>query len=598
MANAHFGSGGGRHGAAMKPPVKAKNAKGTAWRLLGYLKNSRRTLVIVFLAGLIGTLITILGTRLNGIAVDNYIATGDMRGLAWLCGLMIVIYLVNIIATYCQSMLMIRVAQKTSATLRRDIFFTFQHLPLAYFDRQNSGDLMSRITNDVDNINVTLSQSVTQLFTGIISLVGMFLAMLFLNPLLTATAMLVIPMTLFLTKFIIKRSRHYFKAFQQHLGTMNGYIEEIISGEKVVILFNQDQQVKAHFAQINEALKNSYTLAQTFSAMGPFMSLINNITYLLVTLLGAYLIITTDKVTVGVVFTFLLYMRNFARPLNTLAGMFNTLQSALAGAERVFEVLDQKWEADALGALPIEKIQGYVVAEDVSFAYKEEALILKHSSFEATAGETVAIVGPTGAGKTTIISLLNGFYAPTEGKITIDGQDITQVKKDSLRKSIGVVLQDTFLFSESIADNIRYGKLTATNPEVVSAAKMANAHGFIMQLENGYDTILSDNGQNISHGQRQLLAIARAILSNPPLLILDEATSSIDTRSEVVIQKALQQLMEGRTSFVIAHRLSTIKNADQILVVNNGEIIERGNHQALLAKNGFYAHLYNSQFTH
>lgn len=585
---------GGRHSARLKTPTKAKDVQGTLRRLLGYLGGQWGLITIVLAASLISTVITVVGTRLNGVAVDRYILAGDLRGLALLCMLMLAIYVVNIAATYVQNVLMIDVAQRTSATLRSDLFRSILHLPQAYFDQHASGDLMSRLTNDVDNVNSTLSQSVTQLFSGVISVGGMFLAMLILSPLLTLFAMIVVPMTTVVSRIIIKRSRRYFSALQRELGELNGYIEEMISGQKAVLLFQQEETVAAEFAEMNSRLQTSYTLAQTFSAMGPFMSFINNITYVVVTLVGAMLVLR-GSLSVGVIFTFLLYMRNFSRPLNSLATLFNTIQSALAGAERVFEVIDEQPESDAADAVPAQNIRGDVAASDVSFAYGQEP-VLKNASFNVQAGQTIAIVGPTGAGKTTIISLLNRFYDPTGGTITIDGQEIRHFTRDSLRREIGLVLQDTFLFSESIADNIRYGRLEATDEEVVRAAQMADAHGFIMQMANGYDTLLSDNGHNLSQGQRQLLAIARAILSDPALLILDEATSSIDTRTEQIIQASLLKLMQGRTSFVIAHRLSTIKHADQILVVKDGQIIERGTHQALLDQGGFYNELYNSQF--
>ena len=584
-----------KHGAHLKEPIKVRDAKGTLRRLVGYLRGQLALIVIVLAASVASTVITIVGTRLNGVAVDDFIATGNMRGLAALCLVMLILYAVNIIATYLQSMLMINVSQRTSAALRHDLFQSLIALPQAYFDTHSSGDLMSRLTNDIDNVNNTLSQSVTQLFSGVISVVGMLAAMLLLDPLLTAISMVVVPMTMVVTRLIVKKSRRYFKAFQRELGELNGFVEEMISGQKAVLIFQQEKPTAQRFAALNERLGQSYALAQTFSAMGPFMSLINNLTYLLVTMVGAMFILR-GQLTVGVVFTFLLYMRNFSRPLNSLASLFNTIQSALAGAERVFEVIDEPPEADALGARDIGPIHGDVRAEQVSFSYGGGEAVLKEASFDVKAGEMIAIVGPTGAGKTTIVSLLARFYDADGGRITIDGQDIQHFTRDSLRRQIGMVLQDTFLFSESIADNIRYGRLDATDDEVIAAAKLANAHGFIMQLADGYDTILSDNGQNLSQGQRQLLAIARAMLSDPALLILDEATSSIDTRTELIIQRSLLELMQGRTSFVIAHRLSTIKNADQILVVEDGAIIERGTHEALLAAGGAYARLYESQF--
>ena len=371
----------------------------------------------------------------------------------------------------------------------------------------------------------------------------------------------------------------------------------MVSGQKAVLLFSQEEKVKEEFGKINSNLTQTAILAQTFSGfMGPMNNCINNITYLIVAVSGGYLMLKGFDITVGIIFSFILYMRNFTRPINEIFNLFNTIQSALAGAERVFEVMDEEKEQDRVGAVDMENIEGEVILEDVHFSYVPEKPILKDATLTAKKGQTIAIVGPTGAGKTTIINLLTKFYDIDSGLITIDGHDIQEVTRESLRKSIAMVLQDTYLFSESVRENIRYGNLDATDEEVEQAAKLANAHSFIKQLPDGYDTILSDNGSNLSQGQRQLLAIARAILMKSSILILDEATSSIDTRTEVAIQRAMEHLMKGKTTFVIAHRLSTIRNADQILALKDGEIIERGTHYELLQKDGFYANLYNSQF--
>ncbi len=586
----------GKHNARLKAPIKPQDSKGTFRRLLNYLQDSWKRLLVVFFAVTISTIITIVGTRLSGVAVDHYIMTGDLTGLAIICVIMLIMYLLSTIANYAQQFLMIDMAQNISAQLRSQLFNRLLTLPLTFFDTHNSGDLMSRLTNDVDNVNTTLSQNITQFFSGVINVGGMFIAMVILSPRLTAFAMLVIPLTLLVSKIIIKLSRRYFSQYQRSLGQLNGYIEEMISGSKVVLLFHQQKHVAKEFAAINDKLQRNFALAQTFSAMGPFMSFINNLIYVLITLLGAYFIMQ-GHLTVGVVFTFLLYMRNFSRPLNSLADLFNTIQSALAGAERIFEIIDEPPEKDWQQAQELSFIRGDIMARSVNFGYTPNQLILKEASFSVKAGQTVAIVGPTGAGKTTIISLLTGFYRKNGGELLIDGQDIDQITRRSLRSAIGIVLQDTFLFSESIMDNIRYGRLNATEAEVIEAAKLANAHNFIMQLEQGYHTLLTEGGQNLSQGQRQLIAIARAILADPALLILDEATSSIDTRTEMLIQESLLRLMKGRTSFVIAHRLSTIKTADQILVVNDGRIVESGTHQSLLAQKGFYHQLYQSQFS-
>lgn len=580
-----------------KKAEKIKDIKGTIKRLLGYLIEKKFNIFIVFVLCFITTLISILGTRLNGYTIDNFIETGDMNGLGFICIVLVLMYLVNIFSTYYQNMVMLKIAQRISATMRKDLFTALQKLPLKYFDSNSSGDLMSRLTNDVDNINTTLSQSVTQLFSGIINIIGMFIAMILLSPILTLIGMITIPLTFMTTKTLAKKTQRFFVKQQRELGILNGYIEEMVSGQKVVLLFSEEEKVKLEFSEINERLTKSAIFAQGVSSfMGPINNFINNISYLIISVVGGYLILKGSAITVGIVFSFLLYMRNFTRPINEIMNLFNTIQSALAGAERVFEVIDEEKENDKDDAIDIDNIEGHVELKDVTFSYTNGKEILKNVSLEAKKGEVIAIVGPTGAGKTTIVNLLTKFYNIDSGKILIDGKNIDEITRESLRKMVAMVLQDTYLFSETVSENIRYGRLEASDEEVIEAAKMADAHHFIKQLPQGYDTVLADNGGNLSQGQRQLLAIARAILSNASILILDEATSSIDTRTEVLIQNAMLKLMEGKTTFVIAHRLSTIKNADKILALKDGEIIESGTHDELLAKEGFYANLYNSQF--
>lgn len=576
---------------------KLKDPKGTIKRLLHYLGSSKFIMIFVFLITLLTTLITIIGTKLNGDTVDKFIITGDLNGLAKICLVMLILYITSSGCVFIQNRAMVRIAQATTLSIRKDLFINMQRLPLRYYDSHSSGDLMSRLTNDVDNINMTLAQSVTQLFSGVISIIGMLMAMLLLSPVLTLIGLLTTPFMFILMRAVIKRTQPYFIKQQAELGKLNGYIEEMVSGQKSVLLFSQEENVKEEFRKINSNLTHTAILAQTFSGfMGPMNNCINNFTYLIVAVSGGYLMIQGFDITVGVIFSFILYMRNFTRPVNEIFNLFNTIQSALAGAERVFEVMDEEKEQDVEGAVDMNDIEGEVILQDVHFSYVPEKPILKHATLTANKGQTIAIVGPTGAGKTTIINLLTKFYDIDSGLITIDGHNIEEVTRESLRKSIAMVLQDTYLFSVSVRENIRYGKLDATDEEVEQAAKLANAHSFIKQLPDGYDTILSDNGSNLSQGQRQLLAIARAILMKSSILILDEATSSIDTRTEVAIQKAMERLMEGKTTFVIAHRLSTIRNADQILALKDGQIIERGTHYELLEKDGFYANLYNSQF--
>ena len=594
-----MGPGPGGPGGRGAMPVRAKDAKGTMKRLLKYVSEQLPRVILISVLCAITALISILTNRIAGVAIDDYIAVGDMAGLAQLCLGLLAIYLVNIVCSYLQNTNMIVVAQKTSFKLRKDLFAALSRLPLKYFDSHSSGDIMSRLTNDVDNISNTLSQSVTQLFSGIINIIGTLAAMLLLSPLLTLISLIAIPVMLLITRAIAKISRRFYREQQKNLGELNGYIEEMVSGQKVIKLFSREEANKADFSGINNRLRLSGTKAEIIAGvMGPFMNMINNITYLIVAVAGGYLVINsvTGAITVGVVFSFLLYMKNFARPISEIANLFNTIQSALAGAERVFQVMDEEPEQDAPEAKDVTDIEGNIEIQDVTFSYIPGKPVLKHATITAKKGEQVAIVGPTGAGKTTIISLLTRFYDKDSGQILIDGKPIESITRNSLRRTVGMVLQDTYLFSESVRENIRYGRLDATDEEVERAARMANAHSFIIHLPQGYDTVLADNAGNISQGQRQLIAIARAILADPCLLILDEATSSIDTRTELKIQDAMLKLMEGRTSFIIAHRLSTIRNADKILVINAGEVVEQGTHDELLAKNGFYANLYNIQF--
>jgi ATP-binding cassette subfamily B multidrug efflux pump len=580
-----------------KNAAKLKNVRGTIKRLLEYLGGKQKVVALTFLLCLITALISIIGTRMNGYTVDNFIAKGNLAGLLKICLILAVIYLVSVVSTYIQNRLMVDIAQRTAAEIRRDLYRNLQMLPLKYFDTHSSGDLMSRLTNDVDNINMTLSQSITQLFSGVVNIVGMLVAMLLLSPALTLVGLITMPLTLLMTKLMVNKTQPFFIKQQKVLGELNGYIEERISGQKVIMLFGREEQAKEEFSKINHRLTKSAIFAQALSGtMGPINNSINNLTYLLITVGGAYLILSGMAITVGVVFTFILYMRKFTRPLNEILNTFNTVQSALAGAERVFEVMDEPKEQDGDQAKEVTNLNGEVVLNGVNFSYIQDKPVLKNVTLKANQGQTIAIVGPTGSGKTTIVNLLTKFYDIDSGAISIDGENIDNIKRGSLRRSIAMVLQDTFLFSESVRENIRYGRLTASDAEVEQAAKLANAHGFIKQLPDGYDTVLSDNGGNLSHGQRQLLAIARAILAQSSILILDEATSSIDTRTETAIQKAMSNLMKDKTSFVIAHRLSTIRNADQILAVKDGQIIERGTHGELMQKGAFYAGLYNSQF--
>lgn len=588
---------GGGPGGRFHQAEKIKNPKTTIKRLLGYMSHKIYALIIVCILCVISTIINVLATNYYGSIIDDYIVPHDLAGLKWICLFIAGIYFISVLATYLQNLIMVKLSQETTAEIRRHLFTNMQKLPLRFFDTHSSGDLMSRLTNDVDNINMTLSQSITQMFSGVVTIIGMLIAMMILSPALTVVALLTTPVMFLTSRFLVKKTQPFFVKQQQDLGDLNGYIEEIVSGQKAVLLFSQEETVENEFGLINQRLTKSSIMAQALSGvMGPLNNFINNMTFLIVAVVGGILALKTTSLSVGNIFVFILYMRSFTRPINEILNIFNTVQSALAGAERVFEIMDEVPEIDPEGAHDVSELDGDVVLDHVKFSYDKGKTILKDACIHAKKGETVAIVGPTGAGKTTIINLLTKFYDIDSGDILIDGENLNRLTRSSLRRNISMVLQDTYLFSETVRENIRYGRLNASDEDVVSAAKTANAHGFIMQLPEGYDTILSDNGSNLSQGQRQLLAIARAVLSNASILILDEATSSIDTRTEVQIQKAMLRLMEGKTTFVIAHRLSTIKNADQILVLNQGEIIEQGTHEALLARDGFYANLYNSQF--
>ncbi|WP_438431438.1 ABC transporter ATP-binding protein [Gorillibacterium sp. sgz500922] len=591
---------GGMHGGPGrfgKKAEKLKNPKETLKRILRYMDGSRKALIVTFLLCVVTALISIAGTRLNGYAVDRYIERGDLRGLFVLCLLLAGIYLVGVVSTYIQNRIMVGVAQQTSSDIRRDLYRNTQDLSIGYFDTHSSGDLMSRLTNDVDNINMTLSQTISQFFAGIVGIVGMFIAMLLLSPILLLAGMLMLPLMFFLTKLIAGRTQPFFVTQQKELGRLNGFIEERISGQKVTLLFGKEEQTKEEFGRINLRLRGASIRAQALSGMmGPVNNMINNLAYFIIAVTGAYLLLKGYDMTVGVIFTFILYMRGFIQPINQLLNTFNTIQSALAGAERVFEILDEPKEQDSGSEPQAVSLRGEVALSDVGFSYIEGREILRGVSLEAEPGQTIAIVGPTGSGKTTIINLLTRFYDIDRGAITLDGRPIQVLDKRGLRRNIAMVLQDTFLFSDSVRQNIRCGRMDATDPEIEQAARIANAHRFIEQLPDGYDTVLTDNGSNLSHGQRQLVAIARAVLAEASILILDEATSSIDTGTELAIQQALINLMKGKTTFIIAHRLSTIRHADQILALDHGQIIERGTHEELMAKRGFYYELCQSQY--
>ncbi len=590
---------GGPGGMRMPGKIeRPKDTRSTLLRLWGYLKLQKRALIATALIVAITTVLNLLGPYLLGLAIDRYILPGDLPGLARISLVMLGAYAATSLLTWWQTYIMAGAAQRTVRDLRNDLFEQMQTLSLRFFDQRAHGDLMSRLTNNVENINLVLSESATQLVSGLLSLVGVAGIMIWINPRLALITLLTTPLLMVLfTRWIGKRTRTGFREQQASLGKLNGIIEETVTGQRVVKAYSREQVALAEFDVANGALRRASTQAQIFAGfIGPLMNFISNLGLALVAGVGGWMVIR-GMATVGTIASFINYSRQFGRPLNDIANLYNTIQAALAGAERVFEIIDEGSEmVDAPDAQVLPQIRGEVVFDDVSFAYDQNTPVLKHVNLHADPGQIIALVGPTGAGKTTIVNLLTRFYDIDSGRITIDGHDIRALKKDELRSQLGIVLQDTYLFSGSVMDNIRYGRLDATDEQAIAAAKLANADQFIHRLPQGYATPLSERGSNLSQGQRQLLAIARAILANPSILILDEATSSVDTRTEQHIQEAMLRLMTGRTSFVIAHRLSTIRNADQILVIDHGEIIERGTHEELLAAMGFYHHLYTSQF--
>ncbi|KGR75263.1 ABC transporter ATP-binding protein [Ureibacillus sinduriensis] len=575
------------------PAEKAKNQKATLKRIWSYLKNQRIGIISSILFVIISTILSLLGPLLIGIIIDDYILKFNIDGAIRMVLLLAGTYIISALFIWLQIFMMIRVSQKTIRELRQHLFEKFQSLPIAVYDKRQQGDLMSRMTNDIENLNAALSQSIIQIVSTVLSVVGTGIAMFYLNWVLAVVTLLVIPIIIWSTKQIIKRSSKNFSQRQRDLGSLNGFIEETISNSHITALFGKEKQAVSQFKEANERLRASALKADITSGfLGPINNFINNLGIGLVIGVGALLAIGNFGVSVGVIASFVTYTRQFFRPINQLSNLFNTFQSAIAGAERVFEILDEQGEAaDVPDAVAKNRYNGDVEFRNVNFCYQPNKPVLRNVTFRAKAGDTIAFVGPTGSGKTSIIQLLNRFYDATSGEILIDGHNIKRYAMDNLRNHIGVVLQDTYLFSGTVRENIRYGKLSATDEEVEHAAKTAYAHNFIKYLPEGYETILVSGGMNLSQGQRQLIAIARAILEDPDILILDEATSSVDTMTEVHIQKGLTNLMQGRTSFVIAHRLKTIENADQILVIKDGSILEQGDHDGLMKQNGLYASL-------
>jgi ATP-binding cassette, subfamily B, multidrug efflux pump len=591
----------GRGGPGMRPMGKverARDRRGTVRRLWGYLRRQRAALIATISMVTLTTGLTLLGPYLLGLAIDRYILTGDLPGLARISLVMLGVFVATSVLTWLQSYVMAGAAQRTVRDIRADLFGRLQGLPLRYFDRRAHGEMMSRLTNDVENINLVLNDSVTQVVSGVLTTVGVTVIMFWLNPGLAAISLVtLITLTFGLNRYVAPRTREGFRAQQAALGTLNSMIEETITGQRVVKAYHREPVVIGEFAVANHAVRQAATRAQIFAGfIGPMMNFVGNLSLAIVAGAGGWMALR-GLVTVGTIASFINYTRQFGRPLNELASLYNAIQGAIAGAERVFEVIDEAAEVDAPDRDEASReIVGEVVFENVTFGYEPNVPVLNAINLHATPGQIVALVGPTGAGKTTIVNLLTRFYEIDSGTITIDGVDLRRIKKEDLRRQLGIVLQDTFLFAGTVMDNIRYGRLDATDEEVIAAARLANADQFIHRLPQGYATLLSERAGNLSQGQRQLLSIARAILANPRILILDEATSSVDTRTEQHIQEAMLRLMAGRTSFVIAHRLSTIREADQILVIDRGEIVECGTHDELVANQGFYQRLYASQF--
>jgi ATP-binding cassette subfamily B protein len=576
---------------------KAKDPRHALTRLAMYLSPYKLTLALVLSFVLAYTSLGLLEPYLIGLAIDKFISTRQVNGLSQLALLLLSAYLFDNGFQAASSWLMARISQDALRRLRRDLFGHLQKLSIHFFDRHTAGELMSRLTNDIEAINQAVSQNVVSLAASVLSLVGIVIAMFVLNMWLALAALLVVPIMFWFTQFIARYTRKGFRDLQKELGEINSIMEESISGQRVVKAFRRSETAIKRFRASNQKVYAAGIYANTYALMlMPLTNVLGNFFVIVLVGLGGYLALQ-GLVTIGMIATFIAYAQNFIQPLRQLANMYNSIQSALAGAERVFEIIDTPAEVDnaSTSLLPVP-VKGEVRFADVSFGYLPNQPIITNMTLEAKAGQTIALVGPTGAGKTTIINLLTRFYEVNEGSISIDGRDIREISKDNLRQKLGIVLQDTFLFADTVMENIRYGRLNATDAECVEASKLADADHFIRQLPQGYQTKLSERASNLSQGQRQLMSIARAALSDPSILILDEATSSVDTRTEARIQKALLRLMEGRTSFVIAHRLSTIRDADKVIVIKDGKIVEQGTHQQLLDAKGFFHQLYISQF--
>ena len=586
---------------------KAKDFKGTMKKLMAYLSTYKIGIFFVIVFAIGSTIFNIVGPKILGKATTEIFkglvrkvsggAGIDFDKIAHIVLTLLCLYLASAVFSFVQGYIMTGVSQKLTYRLRKEISEKINRLPMNYFDKQTHGEVLSRITNDIDTLSQSLNQSATQVITSVTTIIGVLIMMLSISPLMTLVALLILPVSMGLISMIVKRSQKYFMSQQEYLGHVNGQVEEIYGGHNIIKAFNKEEDVIATFKRDNDILYTSAWKSQFLSGMMmPIMQFVGNLGYVGEVILGGYLAMK-GTIQVGDIQSFIQYVRSFTQPIQQIAQVANMLQSTAAASERVFEFLEEAEEDQTVEhPVCIDEMEGSVSFEHVHFGYNPDHTIINDFSVDVKSGQKVAIVGPTGAGKTTIIKLLMRFYDVGSGSIKVDGHDVCDFNRDDLRKMFGMVLQDTWLFKGSIEDNIRYGRLDATHEEVVEAAKAARAHRFIQTLPGGYQMELNEEASNVSQGQKQLLTIARAMLADPKILILDEATSSVDTRTEIQIQKAMDQLMKGRTSFVIAHRLSTIRDADMILVMKDGDIVEQGNHEELLAQNGFYAELYNSQF--
>ena len=599
--------GGRGPGAGMMPGEKAKDFKGTFKKILEYMGSYKIALVAVLVFAIGGTTFNIIGPKVlskattelfNGlVAKVSGVGGIDFDKIGRILLILLGLYLISACLSFIQGWIMTGISQRLSFRLRKEISEKINRMPLKYFESRTVGEVLSRITNDVDTLGQSLNQSVTQLITSVTTIIGVLIMMLTISPLMTLIALIILPVSGALIAFVIKKSQKFFMAQQEYLGKINGQVEEVYSGQNIVKVFNREKAAIEEFDATNAVLYQSAWKSQFLSGMmQPIMTFVGNLGYVAVAVSGSILAIK-GAIEVGDIQAFIQYVKNFTQPITQLAQVSNMLQSTAAAAERVFEFLNEE-EEDLIAEKPVklENVEGKVSFEHVHFGYNPDKIIINDFNCEVEPGQTVAIVGPTGAGKTTMIKLLMRFYDVNTGSIKLDGHDLRDFNRSELREFFGMVLQDTWLFKGTIMENIRYGRLDATDEEVIEAAKAAYAHHFIQTLPGGYNMELNEDASNVSQGQKQLLTIARAILADNKVLILDEATSSVDTRTEARIQKAMNNLMKGRTSFVIAHRLSTIKDADVILVMKDGDIIEQGNHETLLAQNGFYANLYNSQF--